>query len=181
MTYRYVLSGKTLTQSINQLKDKWQSWCYMWWKYCRVPVLYGTILCWVEKVIMIRDMLPVLFCLDPSGVSCTVLSDTVVWFLVSDTHTHPFYGRLDFVHDYRGEPVPETIWILLMQETVSGSDVSWAICKSAPCCRQITKPACHHSVFYRLNACKNDMLTLVSFSHFSVIRTRNLNGCVYIV
>ena len=34
------------------------------------------------------------------------------------------------------------IWILLKQETVSGSGISWAICKSAPCSRQITT---HHS------------------------------------
>jgi len=33
---------------------------------------------------------------------------------------------------------------------VSGSGVSWAICKSALCPRQITMPAPHHSVFYRL-------------------------------
>ena len=39
------------------------------------------------------------------------------------------------------------IWILLKQETVSGSGISWAICKSAPRCRQITTPAPHHSVF----------------------------------
>jgi len=32
------------------------------------------------------------------------------------------------------------------QETVSGSGISWAICKSAPCSRQITTPAPHHSV-----------------------------------
>jgi len=30
---------------------------------------------------------------------------------------------------------------------VSGSGISWAICKSAPRSRQITKPAPHHSVF----------------------------------
>ena len=41
------------------------------------------------------------------------------------------------------------IWILLKQETVSGSGISWAICKSAPRSRQITTPAPHHSVFYR--------------------------------
>ena len=29
------------------------------------------------------------------------------------------------------------IWILLKQETASGSGISWAICKSAPCSRQI--------------------------------------------
>ena len=44
------------------------------------------------------------------------------------------------------------IWILQKQETVSGSGISWAICKSAPCSRQITTPAPHHSVFYRPDA-----------------------------
>jgi len=44
------------------------------------------------------------------------------------------------------------IWILLKQETVSGSGISWAICKSAPSSRQITTPAPHHSVFYRPDA-----------------------------
>ena len=41
------------------------------------------------------------------------------------------------------------IWILLEKETVSGSGISWAICKSAPRSRQITVPVPHHSVFYR--------------------------------
>ena len=44
------------------------------------------------------------------------------------------------------------IWILLKQETVSGSGISWAICQSARCSRQITTPAPHHSVFYRPDA-----------------------------
>ena len=44
------------------------------------------------------------------------------------------------------------IWILLEQETVGGSGISWAICKSAPHSRQITMPAPHHSVFYRPDA-----------------------------
>ena len=43
------------------------------------------------------------------------------------------------------------IWILLKQETVSGSGISWTICKSAPRSRQTTMPAPHHSVFYRPN------------------------------
>jgi len=41
---------------------------------------------------------------------------------------------------------------LLKQEIVSGSGISWAICKSAPRSRQITIPASHHSIFYRLDA-----------------------------
>jgi len=39
------------------------------------------------------------------------------------------------------------IWISLKQETVSGSGISWAICKSAPRSRQITMPASQHPVF----------------------------------
>ena len=35
---------------------------------------------------------------------------------------------------------------------VSGSGISWAICKSAPSSRQITVPAPHHSGFYRPDA-----------------------------
>jgi len=59
---------------------------------------------------------------------------------------------MDFVWDYLGEPVPEPIWILLKQETVCGSSISWDICKSAPRPRQITMPAPHYSVFYRPDA-----------------------------
>jgi len=39
------------------------------------------------------------------------------------------------------------IWILLKQETVSGSGIHWAICRSAPRSTQITMPAPHRSVF----------------------------------
>jgi len=46
----------------------------------------------------------------------------------------------------------EPILILLKQETVSGSGISWARCKYAPCSRQVTMPAPHHSVFYRPDA-----------------------------
>jgi len=37
---------------------------------------------------------------------------------------------------------------LLEQEIVSGSGISWAICKSAPWPRHITMPAWHHSIFF---------------------------------
>jgi len=66
----------------------------------------------------------------------------------ANTHTHlfnsPFSGTTRVSRYQKGKP----IWILLKQETVS----SWAICKSAPCIRQITTPAPHHSVFYRPDA-----------------------------
>jgi len=57
--------------------------------------------------------------------------------------------------NYLDEPVTrkvKPIWILLKQETLGGSGISWTICKSAPCFRQVTMPAPHHSVFYRLDA-----------------------------
>jgi len=42
------------------------------------------------------------------------------------------------------------IWTLLKQEIVSGTGISWSICKYAPPrSRQITMPAPHHSVFNR--------------------------------
>ena len=71
-------------------------------------------------------------------------------------HTHSRLTALvwDYlvVWDYPSELVPEryqsgTTWILLKQEIVSGSGISWAIWKSAPCSRQITTSAPHHSVF----------------------------------
>jgi len=39
------------------------------------------------------------------------------------------------------------VWFLLKQETVSGSGISWAVCKSKPRSRQITMPAPYRSVF----------------------------------
>ena len=53
--------------------------------------------------------------------------------LNTHTHTHPFNGplsRTTRVSRYqKGKPV----WILLKQEMASGSGISWAVCKSAPC------------------------------------------------
>jgi len=43
-------------------------------------------------------------------------------------------------------------YIFLKQVTVSGSGISWAVCKSAPRSRQITTPAPHYSVFFRPDA-----------------------------
>ena len=68
------------------------------------------------------------------------------------THTHPFNGPFPGLPGWDGTRKVKPIWILLKQETVSGSDISWAICKSAPRSRQITMPAPHHSVFYMLDA-----------------------------
>ena len=55
------------------------------------------------------------------------------------THPHPFNGPLSGTTQV--SQLVKPIWILLKQETVSGSGISWAICKSAPCSRQTTTPA----------------------------------------
>jgi len=79
------------------------------------------------------------------------------------THTHPFNGPFSWLPGWASTRKIKPIWILLKQETVSGSGISWAICKSAPCSRQgadlkvsqtaascklaTTMPAPHHSSF----------------------------------
>ena len=69
------------------------------------------------------------------------------------THTHTRLTALCLgLPRWAGTWKVKPTWILLEQETVSGSGISWAICKSAHRSRQITTPAPHHSVFYRLDA-----------------------------
>jgi len=61
------------------------------------------------------------------------------------TYTHVYHlSRTTQVSQYQKV---EPTWILLKQETVSGSGISWAICKSAPRSRQITTPPPNHSDF----------------------------------
>ena len=64
------------------------------------------------------------------------------------THTHTRLTALcPGLPGWAGTRKVKPIWILLEQETVSGSGISWAICKSAPRSRQITTPAPHYSSF----------------------------------
>jgi len=74
-------------------------------------------------------------------VKCTFIHST-------HTHTHTRLTALcPGLPGWAGTRKVKPIWILLKQETVSGSGISWAICKSAHRSRQITTPAPHHSVF----------------------------------
>jgi len=62
------------------------------------------------------------------------------------THTHTRLTALcPGLPGWAGTRKVKPIWILLEQETVSSSGISWAICKSAPRPRQITMPAPHYS------------------------------------
>ena len=65
-----------------------------------------------------------------------------------NTHTHSRLTALcPGLPGWASTRKVKPIWILLKQEIVSGSGISWAVCKSALCSRQITMPAPHHSSF----------------------------------
>jgi len=66
------------------------------------------------------------------------------------THTHPFNSPLSGTTQVSRYQKGKTNLDLLEQETVSGSGISGAVCKSAPCSRQITMPAPHHSCIHTL-------------------------------
>jgi len=67
------------------------------------------------------------------------------------THIH-LTALFPSLPGWAGTRQVKPIWNLLKQETVSGSGISWAICKSAPRSGQIITPSPQHSIFYRLYA-----------------------------
>ena len=88
------------------------------------------------------------------------------------THTDLFNGLFPGRPGWAGTRKIKPIWILLNQETVSGSGIRWATCKSAPRSRQITTPAPHHSVFLQSGcpSCRptNNVKALKAKGHKSV-------------
>ena len=79
------------------------------------------------------------------------------------THT-PFNGPFfPGLPGWSGIRKVKPIWILLKQNTVSGSGISWAMCKSTLArSRQITTPATHHSSAHKIS----DMPQVVSSMSF---------------
>jgi len=91
---------------------------------------------------------------DQTTVSPNSHTTNVVYY-VSCTHTHTHTCLMVLcpgLPEWAGTRKVKPIWILLKQETVSGSGISRAICKSASRSKQISTPAPHHSVFYRPDA-----------------------------
>ena len=69
--------------------------------------------------------------------------------IMPSAHTHtPVYGPLFRTTRVSRYQKVKPVWISLKQETVNGSGISWAMCKSAPRSREITTPAPHHSSFF---------------------------------
>ena len=88
---------------------------------------------------------PPVFSRLPSQLSCDQSRSS------ASTHTHkhtPINGLFPGLPGWAGTTKVKPIWILLKQETVSGSGISWAVCKSAHCSRQKTTPAPHYSCFF---------------------------------
>jgi len=79
----------------------------------------------------------------------TALCPGLPWWLKAPQRG---WAPTQWLPGWAGTRKVKPMWILLKQETVSGNSISWAVCKSAPRSRQITMPAPHHSVFYRLYA-----------------------------
>jgi len=78
---------------------------------------------------------------------CGTIDKHLLTWMLQYTHTHLtslFLGLPRWAGTRKVKPM----WILQKQETVSGSGISWPICKSAPCSRQTTTPAPHHTVCY---------------------------------
>ena len=82
------------------------------------------------------------------GWACKRVQTPQGTYCSAHTHTHTrltalFPGLPRWASTTKAKP----IWTLLKQETVSGSGISWTICKSAPSSREITMPAPHHSAY----------------------------------
>jgi len=91
---------------------------------------------------------------------------------IVNTHTHPFNGPFSGTTQVSRYQKGKTFWILLKQETVSGSGISWATCKSAPRSRQITTSAPHHSIFYRPDALPATQPTASKHWRHYIVNTR---------
>ena len=83
-----------------------------------------------------------------TNISC-IFTQSLSYFLkpcpCQTTHTHTRLTAFCLgLPGSAGTRKVKPIWILLKQETVSGSGISWAMCKSVPHSRQITMPASHH-------------------------------------
>jgi len=80
------------------------------------------------------------------NVQCTVLELSYSTHI--HTHKHICLTTLfPGLPGWAGTRKVKPVWILLKQETMSGSGISWATCKSASRSRQITMPVPHHSSF----------------------------------
>ena len=118
-----------------------------------------------------------------SGVICTILFSYFLTLLLLLLHSFNglFSSTTRVSWHHKGKP----FWILMKREMMGGSGISWTICKPfAPCCRQITTPVPHHSVFLQagcpsVKTRKHNFSSFLlhlqscSFSHYGMSYTCN--------
>jgi len=116
----------------------------------RMSKFSATTRTWLHTLSLMLQIGALTNCLTMGGKSATTeqsapvkpTTDSLLWnhkySLYWHTHTHPFNGLLSETTQV------SRYWILVKQETVSGSGISWAICKSASRSRQITTSVPHH-------------------------------------
>ena len=117
----YCFNGQTLTS----IQKTWQTVSLYWLKYHHLIHLLPY---YRLSIIKTSRVLP--------------FSRILVYFEICTTcKIHPLNGPLSRTTQVSRTRKVKPIWILLEHETVGGSGISWARCKSAPRSRQITTPA----------------------------------------
>ena len=164
-----VSSAVTWVRDVLRGLDTERRWCWLhhevtltWRRSSSVP--------WLTSMLSISTSEPRstwwydTYCLSPPGwYGANTVTLLLLWkryvqtsvaiLIVVYTHTHTRLTALcPGLPGWAGTRKVKPVWILLKQETVSGSGISLAICKSAPRSRQITMPAPRCSVFYRPDA-----------------------------
>ena len=135
-------------KSLQEHREKCSNWANQKWKFQKSGWF-----CDHATFMMMREHYKAQFsgCITKNVVNCR--NNWKLKMAGKHTHTHTRLMTLcPGLPVWAGTRKVKPIWILLKQETVSGSGISWTICKSAPRSRQITMPAPHHSVFYRPDA-----------------------------
>jgi len=136
--FLYTFSGKGQQQSIGAEADitqpsvvlgagletplTWSRWCWRHFSVTVFKTLHYTVdrHYWQWVVTFIHKLLLLCF---SSMYSNTCLTALCPW-----------------LPGWAGTRKVKPIWILLKQKTVSGNGIGWAVCKAAPCPRQITTP-----------------------------------------
>ena len=143
--------GYSSIQNTKQMSHK--RWAYLFLKY--YSAILNNLLTVLVKTCCISCLLTSITCeisisflgaKVPDSKSCRARSRE--WKFLGATHTHTRLTALfPGLPGWAGTSKVKPISTLLKQEAVSGSGISWAICKSASRSRQITTPAPHHSNF----------------------------------
>ena len=107
-------------------------------KLLKTELFMWSCISWLHYTLTLHSVTVCLFC----RFHDLEVFDLYVVIIIITRLTALFLG----LRGWAGTRKVKPIWILLEQETVSGSGISWTICKSAPRSRWITMPVPHQSI-----------------------------------